>query len=1076
MSNLLIQLLGEFRLVLGETPITGVSSPRSQSLLAFLVLHRQAPQSRQLIAYRLWPGSTEAQARTNLRNLVHTLRQALPEPDRWIDAYSSTIQWRPDSSFTLDVAEFESAVAAARSVDEWRRAVSLYSGDLLPQCYDDWIQIERDRLAQKFSSALEQLTLALEEAGDYASALESAERLMRAEPLREETYRLLMRLHARTGDRLGVARMFKRCCGVLQRELGVEPSPETCQVYERMLESSPPAHDDKRPPETAAARLTNLPTQLTNFVGREREKAMVQQLVAEHRLVTLTGTGGMGKTRLALQVAEGLVDAYPHGVWWVDLAPLTDSALVAQYIVSALGVHEVPGRPVLDALVHHVRDKSLLLLLDNCEHMVEAVGQLASVLLRAAPGLRILATSRESLRAEGEMTWRVPSMACPQRAELTGPSGDGAAASIALRYDAVRLFRDRAVAALPTFTMTDETSVTVSRICTRLDGIPLGIELAAARIRLLTLRQIAARLDDCIHLLGAGSRTDRRHETLQAAMDWSYGLLSEKEQLLLARLAVFAGGFTLEAVEGVCSLKDEGRGTKDVREDFFSLAQGVGFYPSEILDLLSSLQDKSLVEVERRAGEARSRLLEPVRQFALAKLVERGEYDLLRTRHLEFFARMAEQAELQFYGAAQLQWFKQLDRETDNIRTALECAQGCPDGGRATMGLRLAGSLMWYWYARGYWTEVRSRLTTLLAAPEAAHDDVARAKGLLAAGLISLFQDDRAAAGLTLNELRAIAARLGPEQAPLLALIQGCAAYALMTENPTAARKMADASSAMAARLPDPMGKWLRGFTCLPLGRIAQQAGDYREAREAFEAGLGLFSQVGDVLFRGVLLGYCSSLSYHEGDYAGARSFLAEAIRASRAIGHTRNTAYNLVQLGRLLMYEGEYDSACAAFEQALGLWLRLQDANLCAWTQCRLAAIATHQGALSKAARIYRENMPRVAESGSADRDLYWLTGVAGLVGAAGKPHRAVRLLSAVQALGPTPAEQEEAWRQLSGGFSRSFCFQVDPLDRAEYEGYLAAARAGLSQPEFAAAWAEGLTLPPEQAIQSAQAEIQGL
>jgi predicted ATPase len=644
----------------------------------------------------------------------------------------------------------------------------------------------------------------------------------------------------------------------------------------------------------------------------------------------------------------------------------------------------------------------------------------------------------------------------------------------ALQYDAVRLFRDRATAAVPTLTLTDEMSATVSHICRRLEGIPLAIELAAARVRLLTLKQIAARLDDSFHLLAAGNRLDRRHETLQAAMGWSYGLLTEKEQVLLSRLSVFAGGFTLEAAERVCGGIESKvmNGARDV-----SLSpQSTALAPSDVLDLLSSLQDKSLVEVERGVGEARSRLLEPVRQFALAKSRERGEHDLLRTRHLEFFAGLAEQAEPQLYGAGQLEWFRHFDREAANIRLALEWAQSQPDGERATAGLRLAGSLMWYWYARGYWTDVRSRLDALLAMRGTAKADAVRAKGLMAAGLIAFFQDDPTAARSALKELQAIAASLGPEHASLLALIQGCAAYGLMADNPTAARKFADGCSLLALRLPDPMSTWLRGFALMPVGRIAQQAGDYAAARAAFDTGLALFGRIGDVLFGGVLLGYCSSLSYHDGDYAATRSFLARSIAASRLIGHVRSIAHNLVQLGRLDVYEARYEQGRLVFEEALTLWREQEDSNMCAWTRYRLASLATHQEAYEQAAALYRENLPPLSASPLAESALYWLTGVAGLVSANGKPRQAVRLLSAVDSLAPSAAEQNESWRRLSGGFSRSFYFRVDPLDRAEYDGYLTSARNQLSESEFAAAWAEGAGLELDQAISSARAEIEAL
>jgi len=351
-SVLHIRLLGEFSLTYGDQAVTTVNTARLQSLLAYLVLHRDVPQSRYHLAFQFWPDSTESQARTNLRKLFHQLHQALPEADRFLRADAQTVQWRPDAPFSLDVAEFERAIAQANSRQALRETVALYRGDLLPSCYDDWITPERERLRQAFIEAVERLVGALEDAGDSRAAINYAQRLLQYDPLREATYRRLMRLHALSGDRAGVLRVYETCVAVLQRELGIEPAPATREARDYLLRMEPPAV--ALPPPSA---LHNLPAPTTSFVGREREIAQVRQLLERSRLVTLTGAGGCGKTRLALRVAEDLVAEYPDGVWWAELAALADPTLVCPTVAAVLGVREQSGRPLEATLAAILRPK-----------------------------------------------------------------------------------------------------------------------------------------------------------------------------------------------------------------------------------------------------------------------------------------------------------------------------------------------------------------------------------------------------------------------------------------------------------------------------------------------------------------------------------------------------------------------------------------------------------------------------------------------------------------------------------------------------------------------------------------------
>ncbi len=462
-------------------------------------------------------------------------------------------------------------------------------------------------------------------------------------------------------------------------------------------------------PLSLDARATNLPRPLTSFVGRVHESAEVKRLLPTTCLLTLTGSGGSGKTRLALQVAADVLGEYADGVWLVELAAVPGPALVPQTVASALGVREVPGRPLQATLLEYLGHRTLLVVLDNCEHLIEASAHLVQTLLEACPGLRILATSREPLGVPGEVAWRVPSLSLPDPRRL--PSVDDLGAC-----EAVRLFVERAAAVHPAFRLTPQNAPAVATVVRRLDGIPLAVELAAARVPALTVAQIAERLDDRFRLLTGGRRTALpRQQTLRATMDWSYQLLPERERVLLRRLAVFAGGWTLGAVEAVCG--------------------GDGIEGLAVFDLLTQLVFKSLVIMDEQVGDVRYRLLETVRQYGRDRLLESEETVPVRGRHLVWYRDLAEQAETELMGAGQAAWLDRLEAEHANIRAALEWATG---GREVEVGLRLAGAVWRFWFVRGYFAEGRARLQALLA-KGAEVPPAVRAKALKAAGNLAVF-------------------------------------------------------------------------------------------------------------------------------------------------------------------------------------------------------------------------------------------------------------------------------------------------------------------------------------------------
>jgi predicted ATPase/class 3 adenylate cyclase len=482
-----------------------------------------------------------------------------------------------------------------------------------------------------------------------------------------------------------------------------------------------------------AATPNNLPQQLTSFVGREAELAKIKALLASTRLLTLLGPGGIGKTRLSLRVAAEVIGDYPDGAWLAELAGLTDADLVVQAVATALGVKEVPGRTLHEELARVVATGKRLLVLDNCEHLIAACARLARELTRAAPGLTILASSREGLRVEGETTFPLSPLAVPVTAGAASPE-------TLAQYDAVRLFVDRAAAAQPAFVLTVDNAAAVLAICRDLDGIPLALELAAARVRALPVAQIAARLSDRFRLLTSGSRDALpRQQTLRALIDWSYDLLATPEQKLLCRLAVFAGGFALDAGEAVGA-----DGEIDA---------------ADVLELLGRLVEKSLVTMDEDTG--RYRLLETIRQYALERLAGFGEAAAAHERHLAHYLALADEAQPALVGAQQGVWLTRLDGELENLLAAHAWCDQAADG--AARGIRLAHDLKRYWFNRGLLGLGRKLALDALTRPGAQRRDALRCEGLFDAGQLAFFAGDYPQAQTLLEECLAIARERGDD-------------------------------------------------------------------------------------------------------------------------------------------------------------------------------------------------------------------------------------------------------------------------------------------------------------------------
>jgi len=665
----------------------------------------------------------------------------------------------------------------------------------------------------------------------------------------------------------------------------------------------------------------NLPRQLTSFIGRARELADIKSRLAETALLTLTGSGGAGKTRLALQVAADLVDAFPDGVWLVELTPLSDPALVTQTVATTLGVRE-EQRPLLQTLLDYLKPKALLLVLDNCEHVLSATADLTQTLLRFCPSLRVLATSQEPLGVAGEVTYRVPSLSMPDVYRLPPLER-------LTEFESIGLFVDRAALTRPGFALTADNAAAVASICARLDGIPLAIELAAARVKVLSVEEIASRLDDRFRLLTAGSRTaPPRHQTLRAALDWSYDLLTDEERMLLRRLSVFAGGWTLAAAEAVCS--------------------GDGCDPAAVLDVLTRLIDRSLVVVGTPiATETWYRLLETVRLYAREKLSAAGEEETARRRHRDWYLQFAEQAERELQGPALEAWLERLEVEHDNIRAALDwCRTAEPDPEYA---LRLAGAVWHFWEVRGYLSEGREWLESALV-KGAQILTTSRVKALNGAGILALIQGDDARAAGAGQEALALSRSLGDKRG-LASCLNILGLNACRLERYDQAAQLGEESLALNREVGD---KWGVAGARLTLGLVARGQGDHARAAALLEESVQQFKQLGDKWASTVTLNNFGLVLREMGEHERAQDVLEETLMLFRELGDRWGIAFSLANLGIVAWHRSEFERAAGLFAESLPLRRELQDRRGIATSLTGLAVVAVKLGQFVRAAVLF--------------------------------------------------------------------------------------------------------------------------
>lgn len=671
-SGFEFRVLGSFEVLRDGVPLP-VRAAKLRTLLVSLLLDANKVVPVETLMDHLWGDSPPGGARNTLQNYVLRCRRLLGDDgplltcprgyllrvdDDRIDVHRfDTLTRRARAAATADAMEQASALLT-EALRSWR-------GEPLQDIPSETLRREVvPVLAERRLDALQSRIEADLALGRHEEVLPELRKLTTSHPLRERFWAQRMLALYRSGRQAEALRCYHSVREVLVEELGVDPGTELRELQRRILAGDPALTGTGRLPPAPG----NLPAEMTTFVGRGRQLADARRLLESSRLVTLTGVGGVGKTRLALRVAAQVAPTFPDGVWIADLAPLAEPGLLDRTVAQALGIRDQSARPCLDILVGHLRDRRTLLVLDNCEHLVDAAATLAAALLRAAPGLRVLATSRQRLGLQGEHVLAVPPLAVPP---MTA-EGENAEAPLT-RYEAVTLLADRAAASAPDFRVTRHNHGVVAQLCGRLDGVPLAIELAAVRLGTLSVEEILDRLDDRFRLLAdrSSQNTPRHHRTLGGVVGWSHDLCTEHERLLWARLSVFSGGFDLEAAEAVCS--------------------GAGIDRHDVIDVLTGLAHKSILVVGSRSGRTRYSLLETIRQYGRQRLADLGQDGAVRRRHRDHYRSTVARAAADWCGPREVEWLARLRQELPNLRAALDFCVTEP--GEAQIGLEITANL-----------------------------------------------------------------------------------------------------------------------------------------------------------------------------------------------------------------------------------------------------------------------------------------------------------------------------------------------------------------------------------------------
>ena len=884
-----VSLLGSFDIKYKKKPVSIASRP-AQTLFAYLILSAGTLHRRERLAGLLWPDSLEETARDNLRHALWRIRKALPakQKNEYVLTDDLSIAFNAFAEYWLDVSALEK-VGDDASADELISVLSAYQGELLPGFYDEWVMLEREHINSVFDHKMARLMSVLQDENRWLDILDWGERWIKLGQKPEPAYRALMSAHAAMGDMSKVAAIYERCVKSL-KEFGVEPSEQTKELFQSLKSGKEIPKPVIVSPKSALPEVpSNIPVPLTSFIGREKELKEITRLLSSSRLVTLTGSGGVGKTRLAVQTANDSIKKFKDGVFWVGLVGLSDENLISQEIAQSLNVREVSHELIIETLKTNLKSKDLLIVLDNCEHMIKACAQYVEQLLASCTKLKILATSIEALGIFNETVWQVPSLPLPEMQQ-----------SLSLKelqeFASIELFDERASNAKSGFVLDARNANTVAQICRRLDGIPLAIELAAARIKVLSVGEIASRLDDRFSLLTAGSRTAvPRHQTLRATIDWSYDLLIEPERVLLRRLSVFASGFTLESAEEICNQ---------------------GMKRSDILDLLGHLVDKSLVIVEEvsKNSETRYRLLETIREYGREKLKEIGETEMVYDQHLAYYVRLAQVAEPHIFGEQTARWFTLLDLELDNIRLAIDWSI---QHRKMTEAFLLLGSLDYFFFVHGPISEWQECLQHALSMPGGQEKTLARAKALN--GLSMLYWADiNPLDDQDFQEALEIALQLGEKELAAKAL-RNLGLFEHLRGNLSKARALLEQSRDIWLELGPPF-KLQKSWTLNFLGDVAFSQGDLNQALLFFEQSTAIFREFKDKAFLAYAVRRLAQLAVHRGNPANAILLCRESLLLNMQVNDPRGILACISAFAGIQLSLGRFASAGQLFSAVQNL------------------------------------------------------------------------------------------------------------------------------------------------------------
>lgn len=876
-TSLTIEMFGPMRVLVGNEPIPRTRSRKALWLLALLALRAGRPVTRERVANMLWPDAESGLGSANLRPVMCDLRAALGDEGQRLRSKDPNMIVLEPSGAKIDVVEFD---AAFRKGDH-TRAVELYRGQLLEGCPEEWAVQERLIRETNCLAALQALGKSALEEDRPAEAVAHFTRAIALDPLRDGPRRGLMTALAAEGNVNAALQTYREFAQLISSEVCTTPDGETASLYERLRA------DLRRPAGRSVVKASrptpnNLVVPLTDLVGREEERLEAASRLRKSRLVTLMGVGGIGKTRLAASIAQEALSEYEEGVWWVALDVVSDERLVPSAVASALDVREEPNRPILNSVMARLRGGPRLVVLDNCEHLVKPAAALAAILLKGCPELRILTTSREALGLPGEVVCRVPTLECPDPSSL--PRGLTTLLRVAASYESVQLFVERARCALPDFELRDDNVRAVVEICGRVEGVPLAIEIAAARTRSMTVEAIAERLRS--HHLEALARRARgvseRQQTLRSTLDWSYDLLRPEERAALLRLAVFVGGWTLEAAREVIG----GR---------------------EASERLASLVDKSLVVFN--TNSRRYRLLEPVRQYGLERLKAEGDAAGTRRRHREWFLGLAEQAEPGFSGPEQEAWSLRLNADADNLRAALASCDDAPEE-----GLRLIGSLSRYWMYRGFYEEGLAEVHRALKRPGADVPTPARAKALHGGAVMALGGGEPGLAQRFWQESLELRRAQGDREGVSLAL---CNLGNLAAEAKDYGKAVALIEEALGVQRESGNPTGVALVLC-NLSSSLRRRGNHLDALPLITEGLAIYRELGDERMCSWALLQLGDIEFQKGDYASAKTHMLEALQQFRASDYGRGAAWTLEALSRVLV---EIDPAFSADDMLAEAW-----------------------------------------------------------------------------------------------------------------------------------------------------------